>query len=200
MCKQVNFAFETARSSLRYEGVGKRIVHALRHRRYTAVVDRFAAPLPAEVVEDPGACDAVLAVPLHRARPRRRGFNQAALLARGLAGRINTPPFSDTLQVVRSTRDQVELSAAGRRRRLAGAFPAGGRARGGPLPVDGVLTTNARANARANACANVCAAPRRRRRRSPRRDAVQEVLVGSHQSSAFSSLLLGTRGGPVAIA
>ena len=57
----------------------------------------------------------------------------------GLAGRINTP-VSDTLQVVRSTRDQVELSAAERRRNVAGAFSAGGRARGRLLPVDDVFT------------------------------------------------------------
>jgi competence protein ComFC len=81
-------------------------------------------------------------VPLHGARLRRRGFNQAALLARGLAGRINTP-VSDTLQVVRSTRDQVELSAVERRRNVAGAFSAKTRTRGRLLLVDDVFTTGA---------------------------------------------------------
>jgi competence protein ComFC len=145
-CKHVDFAFSTARAPLRYEGVGKEIVHALKYRGYTAVVDRLAAPLLAEVVEDPDAFDAVVPVPLHRARLRRRGFNQAALLARGVAGRINTP-VSDTLQVVRSTRDQVELSAAERRRNVAGAFSAGGRARGRLLLVDDVFTTGATTSA-----------------------------------------------------
>ena len=91
------------------------------------------------VVEDPDALGAVVPVPLRRARLRRRGFNQAALPVRGLVGRINTP-VSDTLQVVQSTRYQVELSAAERRRNLVGAFSAGGRARGRLLPVDDVFT------------------------------------------------------------
>ena len=156
-CKNVDFAFTTARAPLRYEGVGKEVVHALKYRGYTAVVGRLAVPLLAEVVDDPGGFDAVVPVPLHRARLRRRGFNQAALLARGLAGRINTP-VSDTLQVVRSTRDQVELSAAERRRNVAGAFSAKMRTRGRVLLVDDVFTTGATTSACAAALLDAGAA------------------------------------------
>ena len=62
------------------------------------------------------------------------------------AGRINTA-VSDTLQGVRSTQDQVELSAAGRRRNVAGAFSAGARTRGRLLLVDDVFTTRATTSA-----------------------------------------------------
>jgi len=144
-CKYVDFAFETARAPLRYEGVGKEIVHALKYHGYTTVVGRLAAPLLAEAAGGE-RFDAVVPVPLHRARLRMRGFNQAALLARGLAARINTP-VSDTLQVVRSTRDQVELSAAERRQNVAGAFSAGTRTRGRLLLVDDVFTTGATTSA-----------------------------------------------------
>ncbi len=142
---------------LRYEGVGKEIVHALKYRGHTTVVGRLAAPLLAETVEEPGGFDAVVPVPLHRARLRRRGFNQASLLAGGLADRINTP-VSDTLQVVRSTRDQVELSAAERRRNVAGAFSAGNRVRGRLLLVDDVFTTGATTSACAAALLDAGAA------------------------------------------
>ncbi|QIN83187.1 ComF family protein [Rubrobacter tropicus] len=141
-CKTVDFGFESARAPLRYEGVGKEIVHALKYRGYTRVVEKLAAPLMAEALGVPGPFDAVVPVPLHRARKRKRGFNQAALLARGVAGRMNTP-VSDTLQVVRSTRDQVELSAAERRANVAGAFAAKAPLRGRLLLVDDVLTTGA---------------------------------------------------------
>jgi ComF family protein len=155
-CKNVDFAFETARAPLRYEGVGKEIVHALKYRGYTAVVEKLAAPLLAEAVVGE-RFDAVVPVPVHRARLRRRGFNQAALLTRGLAGRINSP-VSDTLQVVRSTRHQVELSAAERRRNVAGAFLAGARVRGRLLLVDDVFTTGATTSACAAALLDAGAA------------------------------------------
>ena len=148
-CKGVNFSFESARAPLRYEAVGKEIVHALKYRGHTPVVERLAAPLLAGVIAGAFAdegFDAVVPVPLHRARLRRRGFNQAALLARGLGSRISTP-VSDTLQVVRSTRDQVDLSAAEREENVAGAFSARAHARGRLLVVDDVFTTGATTNA-----------------------------------------------------
>lgn len=148
-CKNVDFAFQTARAPLRYAGVGKEIVHALKYRGYTAVVEKLAVPLLAEAVGGE-RFDGVVPVPLHKARLRKRGFNQAALLAHGLARRINAPA-SDTLQVVRSTRDQVELSAAERRQNVAGAFSAGSRARGRLLLVDDVFTTGATTSACASA-------------------------------------------------
>ncbi len=90
-------------------------------------------------------------------RLRRRGFNQAALLARGLADSINTP-VSDTLQVVRSTRDQVELSAAEKRQNVVGAFSAMTRTRGKLLLVDDVFTTGATTSACAAALLDAGAA------------------------------------------
>jgi competence protein ComFC len=122
-CKNVDFGFETVRVPLRYEGVGREIVHALKYRGYTRVVEKLMAPLMAGVVE--GRFDAVVPVPLHRSHRRRWGFNQAELMARGVAKKINAP-VSDKLEVVRRTRDQVELSAAGRRENVRGAFRARG--------------------------------------------------------------------------
>jgi competence protein ComFC len=141
MCKNVDFGFESARAPLRYEGVGKELVHALKYRGYKKVVGKLAAPLMLQVVGDE-RFDAVVPVPLHRSRLRKRGFNQAELLARGVAEKINAT-LSDTLKVVRSTRDQVELSAAQRRANVAGAYTAGGPVRGKVLLIDDVFTTGA---------------------------------------------------------
>src|SRR5829696_4089757 len=133
-CKGVDFAFESARAPLRYEGVGEEIIHALKYRGYTRVVERLAAPLMLEVLDRGERFDAVVPVPLHRSRLRRRGFNQAELLARGLAAGLNAP-VSDKLRSVRRTRDQVELSAAERRANVEGALATGGRRGGKVLPL-----------------------------------------------------------------
>ena len=141
-CKHADLSFESARAPLRYEGAGKELVHALKYRGYTRVVGKVAAPLMLGVLPDASRFDAVVPVPLHRSRRRERGFNQAELLARGVARKINAP-VSDTLEVVRNTRDQVELSAAARRANVARAYRARGPAAGTVLLVDDVVTTGA---------------------------------------------------------
>jgi competence protein ComFC len=140
-CKNVDFSFQSARAPLKYDGVGKKIVHALKYRGHKRVVGSLAAPLMLQVLDDT-RFDAVVPVPLHRSRLRKRGFNQAELLAGDVAEKMKSP-VSDTLEVVRSTRDQVELSAAQRRANVAGAYSATEPLRGRILLVDDVFTTGA---------------------------------------------------------
>jgi competence protein ComFC len=140
-CKNVDFGFQSARAPLKYDGVGKQVVHALKYRGYKRVVGRLAAPLMLQVVGE-GHFEAVVPVPLHSSRLRKRGFNQAELLARGVAEKMKAT-VSDTLEVVRSTRDQVELSAAQRRANVAGAYTATKPLRGKILLIDDVFTTGA---------------------------------------------------------
>jgi ComF family protein len=140
-CRNRELGFEGARAPLRYEGVGKEIVHTLKYAGYRRVVEKVAAPLMAGAA-DGKRFDAVVAVPLHRSRLAKRGFNQAELLARGAAGEIGAP-FVDALRATRKTRDQVELSAAGRRENVRGAFAVKGPVPGKVLLVDDVYTTGA---------------------------------------------------------
>lgn len=139
-CKGLDFGFESARAPLRYEGVGEEIVHALKYRGYTWVARRLMAPLIVEVAGR--GFDEVVPVPLHASRLRKRGFNQAKVMAESVAGQLNST-LSDKLQAVRRTRDQIELSGAGRRANVRGAFGAKSRVTGRVLLVDDVFTTGA---------------------------------------------------------
>lgn len=78
----------------------------------TALVD----PLAAE-----GGFDGLVPVPLHPKRERRRGYNQAALLAH-VAGRHLGVPVLPALQRMRATPHQVGLGAAERRQNVENAF------------------------------------------------------------------------------
>lgn len=147
-CKNVDFDFQSASAPLRYEGVGKGIVHALKYNGYTRVVDKVMAPLMAAEVDK--RFDAVVPVPLHRSRKRKRGFNQAELMASAVAQKLRVP-FSDKLEAVRRTEDQVKLSAPERRRNVEGAFEARGKVEGSVLLVDDVFTTGATLSAGAGA-------------------------------------------------
>lgn len=95
--------------------------------------------------------DAVLPLPLHRTRERKRGYNQAAVLAHGLGEALGRPVLTSLLRRQRQTARQADLDRAERRANLAGAFIAppqhpdlAGRSL---LLVDDVLTTGATATA-----------------------------------------------------
>lgn len=84
---------------------------------------------------------ALIPLPLHPARLRERGFNQALELARPVARRLNVPLLNYGRRI-RHTPPQMTLNATARRANIRGAFQATG-----PLPVrhvavlDDVLTT-----------------------------------------------------------
>ncbi|MFK7602257.1 ComF family protein [Deinococcus sp. SM5_A1] len=124
----------------RYRGVSRRAVRALKFggaRELAGVLGgALAAGIP--VNWDIGA---VIPVPLHPSRQRQRGYNQAELLAREVARRLDVPSV-DALSRTRATRQQARQHAAGRNE-MAGAFAAGpGRLPSGPLLlIDDVMTS-----------------------------------------------------------
>lgn len=65
--------------------------------------------------------DGLLPVPLHRARWRERGFNQARELARPVAAKLQLP-LLDGLATRRPARPQAELPLDRRRRNVRGRF------------------------------------------------------------------------------
>jgi ComF family protein len=89
--------------------------------------------------------DVVVPVPLHTARLRERGYNQAALLARELAQQAGLPIDEGTLVRKRATAPQVELNAKQRKENVHGAFYCSGNALTGKrvLLIDDVCTTGA---------------------------------------------------------
>ena len=95
--------------------------------------------------------DALIPVPLHRARLRARGYDQALELAKPLARALDIPLRDHALSRIRHTSPQSELDARGRRRNLRGAFAAASKH---VLPthvalIDDVMTTGATLHAAA---------------------------------------------------
>lgn len=86
-------------------------------------------------------------VPLHPARLRERGYNQAMELARPLRRQLGIP-IVDAVERIRATPGQAGLSARERRRNVRGSFKVkdAGVAKGKRVAiVDDVLTTGATA-------------------------------------------------------
>jgi len=95
----------------------------------------------------------LLPVPLHRARLRQRGYDQALELARPLARALGLPLQAEMLQRARDTAPQSRLDAGQRRRNLKNAFAVRtGAARPAHVVlVDDVMTTGATLHAAATA-------------------------------------------------
>jgi ComF family protein len=140
-------AFDWARAGGVYAGPLREAVQRLKFAGKTAlarplaelIVEQWAAGLP--------AVDALVPVPLARARERERGFNQATLVAERLARGLGAPLESRWLARSRDTSPQTDLDGAARRANVRGAFSASRAVANQDLAlVDDVLTTGATAS------------------------------------------------------
>ncbi len=116
-CRRRPSDVDWGRVAADYSGSLRDIVHAFKYEGRRSL----AAPL-GHLLASAGAAvlvgtDCVVPVPLHPGKRLRRGFNQAADLARALG-----PPVVRALWRVRATRAQVGLPAVTRRRNVRDAF------------------------------------------------------------------------------
>lgn len=138
------------------EGDAARLVRALKFGRWWALGERMGRALAPEAERLSGRGPVVLVpVPLAPARMRERGFNQAELLARGLASATGWRVES-RLRRRPGARRQARLGRRERARNVEGGFAATGPVPAGPaaLVVDDVLTTGATAAACCRALAD----------------------------------------------
>lgn len=129
---------DTCGALLAYEGVGRELVARLKYRNARAAAGFLADSMAALV--DPLDIDVVTWVPTTAARRRRRGFDQARLLARLIARRLDRPlrPF-----LVRAP-GPAQTGRARVARRQGPVFTGRTGARGERvLLVDDVVTTGA---------------------------------------------------------
>ena len=134
--------FDRALSLGPYEGAWGELVRSLKFDREPAVA-RFLSARMANFLhtEDPfGDVDIITYVPMTRHAMRARGFNQAKLLARGLAKHIHRP-MAQLLAKESETQPQARLSARARRENLRGAFRTIRSVSGKVLLVDDIFTT-----------------------------------------------------------
>jgi len=141
-CLREQPAYDATRAALAYEFPADALVQALKFRGELAL-----APLVAALLEqslDNERIDYIVPVPLSRERLRRRGYNQAAEIAR----RLGRPRLD--LSLCERTRDgppQMELPFAERQRNVRGAFRCTRSLDGARIAVvDDVMTTGATLN------------------------------------------------------
>lgn len=122
-------------------------VHRLKYGGEPGLAEDLGALVAIEVSRDL-ACgvtlDAVVPVPLHRARAAARGYDQAALLGHAVSIRTGLP-LRPALHRIRGGRPQVELDRSARAANVKGAFVSEARSLRGlrVALLDDVATTGA---------------------------------------------------------
>jgi competence protein ComFC len=119
------------------------VLHAFKFERHD-FLDEPLASLMEGVARRRGdlSFDAVVPVPMSRAKLRRRGYNQAELLARSLSRRLGIRCDPRLLSKTAEKQTQSSLARAARAANVRGVFSAGPNNRGlAVLVVDDICTT-----------------------------------------------------------
>jgi ComF family protein len=130
------------------------MIHAIKYRGHRRLARALGRRLGAFLVlhdERWRSADAIVPVPVHRTRRRERGYNQAELIADGLASVLERPVWN-VLERRRHTTSQTTLSEKQRLENVTGVFRVRTQAPSHNLEgstlilVDDVLTTGATVN------------------------------------------------------
>jgi len=140
-------AFGAAFAGFEFEDLVRAILHRGKYGSDPAALRAIATLTSRRIGGQSGAPpapDGIVAVPLGPRRRRQRGYNQADVIARVLAG-ARSAPVLDGLRRMRETTPQSVRDQPGRRRNVAGAFAWKGFSLSGARVwlVDDVLTTGA---------------------------------------------------------
>jgi ComF family protein len=151
-CRQP-FAFPV-RSFAHYRGPLVRAILHLKYRPNRQLAEVMGSWLAGLVQREAWMPTLIVPVPLGSDRRRRRGYNQAGLIAASLAAKLDLPSSEAALIRIRETRSQVGLDGAARQQNVAGAFQAQAEILGGSLVclVDDLCTTGATLMACGQAC------------------------------------------------
>ena len=124
---QTRYGINGLTSFLGYAGVAQKAIKTLKYRYVSDLASEFVSLVPDVVISNlstliPKPCIFV-PIPLHSARARERGFNQAEVLGRLLAQRLNIPVQTDILRRVKKTTPQVEMKdRKARLKNMGGVF------------------------------------------------------------------------------
>lgn len=128
-----------------------RLIQAMKYEEQLALSQLFSEKMIQRISPN-GLPDYVIPMPLHPDKLKRRGFNQALLIAARLARSLERPLLIHACQRLRDTPSQSSLSWRERKKNVRGAFRCDVDLSGKRIAlVDDVLTTGASLNALADA-------------------------------------------------
>ena len=103
--------FDLARAVVLFRGSAREAIHTLKYKTRPEVGPVLGRPMFLYLKRELGdeTFDAIIPVPLHSARERKRGFNQAELVAEEMARLARIPLIPEVLVRIKSTKHQMSL-------------------------------------------------------------------------------------------
>ena len=125
-CRRSRHLFTAGRALYEYEDIAPALYRFKYggRREYAAFFARELAQQLGEYIRSL-APDGLVPVPMYRGKQRRRGYNQAELLARALGKELSIPVYSGLVVRSRDTKPLKELNSEERRNNLKRAFNLG---------------------------------------------------------------------------
>ena len=146
-CKAKPPLFEYGMSALIYDGTAIKLIHKFKNG--DAYLKEYFADLIVAKLDVLAPIDYIAYVPMTKKAERKRGYNQAKLLAESISKRINVP-VCDAIEKVKDTTAQKSLSGKDREKNLKNSFKAKSKDAlldKNILLIDDILTTGATADA-----------------------------------------------------
>ena len=125
-CMNHRHVYEYGAALLNYNDAAKNSMVQIKYHNKREYLDFYGAVLAVrhERTIRKMNVDVIIPVPIHPSRRRKRGFNQAEVLAKIMGERLGIPVRTDLLKRTKKTLPQKELSAGERLKNLSGAFQA----------------------------------------------------------------------------
>ena len=93
-------------------GKVQELMHQFKYKNIPLIGNKLGQIAGRQLIQTDGfkQIDAIIPVPLHKSRLRKRGYNQSACFAEGLAGILNVPVITDNLVRKHATETQTHKS------------------------------------------------------------------------------------------
>lgn len=152
-CEEADHAFYKGMSIFEFDTEVRSLIHRYKYKGEKYLAIPMIHWMTEGLKKRQWDIDIIVPVPLHLARERQRGFNQANLLAEGLSRNMGLPLMNKSLLRIKDTPHQTRLGRQERQENLTDAFQVRGR-KGSPsnfvgksiLLVDDVYTTGSTAH------------------------------------------------------
>lgn len=123
-CKHQPPLYDQLKSWAEYQGVTQQIITHIKYQHRFGLIPYLIGPLTRSIKNWNKHFDLIVPVPLGKKRLKTRGFNQACLIAKPIAVKMNIKYAPLALSRIRETRSQVGLHVTERQKNIAGAFSA----------------------------------------------------------------------------